>query len=463
MADNSRFAVYLSHSWRPRDVDLNLQVWEQLSSDCELLVDRPEQPGANPPYFINRIEELFRRTDFFVSVLTYRDPEKAPSEPGDAQLRCSPYSLFEVRLAERADMPRLILYERTTGFRQPQRSRPGETYVPFDRGMSDRMPEQRQWDTVVRPKIEDWLDWARRNRAPVSYEQSMCALMLAASETEREIGPIVEDALGRSGYERIRIDRNRQSSREVFRQVREAGLIVADFGSGEPAGPELYAAAHALGLPTIRLRSESLAAEPLPWILRGDPGGYQHDVVQWSKPEDLPEQIEPRIGSMFRLSEALRGERGSEYLQSKRYSQFLVFLSHTLKPPHRQIVEDVFKLLEKKHVKPFEYHRVNTAGIDWKTALDQALKDTTHFVVLLSPEYEQSEVCTQEMDTILARGNAVTILPFMLGGRSRPNPKLGGMHNVLLPDDTREAAQIIVDQTMASLDALQRKTETSAR
>ena len=81
-----------------------------------------------------------------------------------------------MRLAERADIPRLILYERTTGFRPPRRSRPGEMYVPFDRGSTERMPEQRQWDTVVRPKIEDWIDWARRTRAPVSYEQSMCAV-----------------------------------------------------------------------------------------------------------------------------------------------------------------------------------------------------------------------------------------------------------------------------------------------
>jgi hypothetical protein len=225
----------------------------------------------------------------------------------------------------------------------------------------------------------------------------------------------------------------------------------------------LYAAVHALGLPTIRLRSSAQAAEALPWILRGDPGGYQHDIVPWSKPEDLPEQIEPRIGAMFHLSEALRDERGSEYLQSKRYSQFLVFLSHTLKPPHRQLVEDVFKLLEKKHVKPFEYHQVNTAGIDWKTALDQALKDTTHFVVLLSDDYEQSEVCTQEMDTILARGNAVTILPFLLGGRSRPNPKLAGRHNQLLPADTGEAARAIVERTMASLEDALKEAEKQAR
>jgi hypothetical protein len=55
---HSRFATYISHSWRSRDVDLNLRVWKELADDCELLVDVPEEPGAHPPYYINRIEEL---------------------------------------------------------------------------------------------------------------------------------------------------------------------------------------------------------------------------------------------------------------------------------------------------------------------------------------------------------------------------------------------------------------------
>src|ERR1700680_4780163 len=112
--DESRFAIYISHSWRPRDVDLNLRVWRELAADCELLVDVPEEPGANPPYYINRIEELLRRTDLFLSVLTYREPREGEFTEADAHLRCSPYSLFEIRVAERADIPRLILSERSS-------------------------------------------------------------------------------------------------------------------------------------------------------------------------------------------------------------------------------------------------------------------------------------------------------------------------------------------------------------
>ena len=70
MANPGKFAIYISHSWRPQDVDLNLWVWKELADQCELLVDVPEEPGAHPPYYINRIEELLRRTDLFLGVLT---------------------------------------------------------------------------------------------------------------------------------------------------------------------------------------------------------------------------------------------------------------------------------------------------------------------------------------------------------------------------------------------------------
>ena len=128
MADENRFSLYFSHSWRPRDVNLNVNVWEALCSECELLVDAPEEPGADPPYYINRIEELLRRSDLFVSVLTFREPRDGDFTAADTKLRCSPYSLFEIRLAERADIPRLILYERSTGFRPPSIQRPWEAY-----------------------------------------------------------------------------------------------------------------------------------------------------------------------------------------------------------------------------------------------------------------------------------------------------------------------------------------------
>ena len=190
-------------------------------------------------------------------------------------------------------------------------------------------------------------------------------------------------------------------------------------------------------------------------MLRGHPGGYEKDIVHWSTPDDLPPLIVPRARAMFRISRALAGDETRRYLYSKRYSKCFVFISHTLKPPNRALVENTFESLRQQYVDPFEYHLVNEAGEDWRKALDVHLGRTTHFVVLLSDEYEKSQVCTYEPEKILERSSEVTILPFMIEGRSVPHPKLDvlGLHHRLLDDkDPQTNAQAVSDRVMKALE-----------
>jgi hypothetical protein len=261
----------------------------------------------------------------------------------------------------------------------------------------------------------------------------------------------MEDCLREGGYEPGYCDVDRLRSSSALRQIREAGLVVHEFSVRSPRSEQLYAAAHAMGIPAVRLLSARDGAV-LPWILEGEPGGYQLDMVSWTSLDDVVELVKPRIAAMFRLSPALRGPSGTDYLQSKRYAHLLVFISHTLKPPHRVLVEKIYSKLAERHVTPFEYHEVNTAGMDWKEALNESLQKTTHFVALLSDGYELSSTCTYELDAILARKDRVAILPFMAGGRSTPHPRLAGMHNRLLAGNDPEAdADVVVEQVMNAL------------
>jgi hypothetical protein len=130
-----------------------------------------------------------------------------------------------------------------------------------------------------------------------------------------------------------------------------------------------------------------------------------------------------------------------------------VFISHAFKPPQRALVEHVHSLLKSRHVSLFEYQQVNSAGMDWREALKDSLEKTTHFVALLSPDYEQSPMCTYELEEILARGSAVSILPFLTAGRAAPHPKLAHLHNALLSDlDPVAGAEVVVQRVMAALD-----------
>jgi hypothetical protein len=73
-------------------------------------------------------------------------------------------------------------------------------------------------------------------------------------------------------------------------------------------------------------------------------------------------------------------------------------------------------------------------------------------VVLLSDGYELSPTCTYELEQTLGRGNAATIVPFMIGGRSVPHPKLNLKHNKLVDvADVEKSADEIVARVMQLL------------
>jgi hypothetical protein len=452
------FAAYFSHSWRARDVDLNVEIWSQISSACELLVDLPSDSTSDPPYYINRIEELLRGSDVFVSVLAARD---SASEPGaspetDGGLRCSPYALFEIRLAERFSRPRLVIYERSTGFRPPEQVGDDETYLAFDRAPKESLPERRQLQQVLRPKTQAWLTWITGHYRPKSYQPETSALIMLPDDLTgaAEAKPVLERTLRRVGYNPLVLNTSQLNNADAFRLLERAGLVVIDIGStSDSAALQLAAGAHARGIPAIRtLRRNDPGAvgqSELPWMLRHHPGGYQHDIVLWSSADHLPALVEPRASAMFNVVRALDADSAARHFQSKRYAAYSVFVSHNLKAPHRGLVEEIASQLARQQVKCFEYQEVNRSGIDWREELKKQLATTTHLVVLLGEGYEVSEACTYELETILDRGNAVTILPFLLEGRTIPHVKLRGRHHPLLHDpDPRANAAVVVERVM---------------
>jgi hypothetical protein len=453
------FAAYFSHSWHPRDVDLNVEVWGRMSGVCRLLVDLPEASVSDPPYYVNRIEELLRRSDVFVCVLAARDAAPEPAAPAgsDGALRCSAYSLFEIRLAERFARPRLVLYERSTRFRPPE-ARPGEVYIPFDRAADKALPEDDQLQQVIRPKIADWLTWVSGHRRPQSYEPQISALIVLPEGLPgaSDARAVVEAATGAAGYTPQVVEASRSGNAAAFRLLAAAGLMIAEVGAAaDPATVQLVSAAHARGVPTIRtLRRDGpgpVTSAELPWILRDHPGGYQKDIVVWSDPAQLVAPVEARARSMLKVVRSMNAVEASRHFQSKRYAGYSAFVSHSLKPPNRQLVDDIFRQLDARAVKCFEYQAVNESGVNWREVLREQLDAATHFVALLGPGYEMSEACTYELETVLARGAEVTILAYLLDGRTTPHVKLSHTHHPLLHADPGENARVVVARVMKLL------------
>jgi hypothetical protein len=429
-----KFSLYLSHSWERSDIELNIWVWERLAPICNLLVDKPDTQEEHPPYYINRIEELLRRADTFVAILTHRANDNEKQFFGDFALQCSPGSVFEIRLAERANLPRLILYDRQTGFHEAAGQKGGWRYIAFDRGHQESLPEALQ---EIENEIKDWLEWLQSFRRPKFLEISDRSLLLLPEDMCGEnFLEGIRQSLQRARYDQMDlINLQHHSDSDILRKIRTAGLLVAEVASDSTRN--LYTLCHVLFVPSIRIVSHD---QELPWILNGHPGGYQHDVIKHSDSGNTAKDIMERASAMFRITRPLNLEVGRSYISSRRYKGQLVFISHCLKPGQREVIDHLVQFLKKYGVPAFEYFTGNESGEEWRKKLAEELDKTTVFVPLLTNEYERSPVCTEEWDAIEKSKTKIKMLPFLLNDRTDPFVKLKGLHHQTLSRDSTDAA-----------------------
>jgi TIR domain len=451
---SEKYTLYLSHGWAPEDADLNTSVWALLADRCNLLIDMPEPVATKPPYYINRIETLLRRSDVFVSILTYQPGAAARAKGrGDERLNCSAACLFEARLAERADLPRLVIYDHRTGFKPPPPFGSHARYFGLNLDeVKDYLPQPH---AGLKQTIADWLADVTRLVLPAQWTQAdRCCVYLSSGVPRRdEVATHIRDALiGANFRPPVQLPAPADNDIEVLRELRNAGLVVADLSDDNDLA--VYAMAHALFIPAVRLLAAGAgeAERALPWILRGHPGGYQHDLVRWTEPADIAEAVAARASAMFEAARALTSyEAGRRVLQSRRYGKHKVFISHDAAPTRRQLVDGIIEDLDGAAINVFEYVRRNVGGEPWLPQLQEALAGTTHFVVLLSDGYEQSAACVAEMDYALEHVDRVRILPYLVEGRERPHVALRDVHHTLLDGQPAVSAAQVAGRVRALL------------
>lgn len=456
MKPPKQHTLYFSHSWAPEDAELNSYVWKQVGGECNLLVDEPGSTAVAPPYYINRIEELIRRSDLFVAVLPYRAPKgDGPRGRGDDALRCSAAILFEIRLAERADRPRLILYDPATGFAPPKSYRRAERYLPYNfQEIKAFLPEG---ESKLSHEISSWVEWAVAT-LPARGHQSLtdAAILLSADLPDRDaaIGRIV-DALETAGYPNpVDLRSGYACDAELIQLLSRAGLLVADIGSLEELSR--YCIAHALFVPAIRLLhvpAPAGGAETLPWVLRGHPGGYQHDIICWSHPHELHGPVRDRATAMYAAAKIITSvAEGERLLMSRRHGTDRVFLSHHLPQANRALVDGIVHRLRERHVPTWEYLDHNKAGEDWGDRLQEAMESSTLFVVLLTSDYEHSRHCQSEIEWAVQHG--VMILAFLVDDRTAPHVRLPpSIHQQPLRDSVEANADAVASRIIEFIES----------
>lgn len=448
-----KYSVYFSHSWRPEHVDLNQIVWEEIAPKCNLLIDEDKTP--QPPYFINRIEEYIRRSDLFLSLLTYReDPDISTRagamkdvDPRDMHVRCSTPSLFEIRLAERARKPRLVLYDRGTRFEPGSENSDQVCYQIFEETDVRRDPD------YIRRQVKEWLRSIGKEVTPRSYEPNRNALVLLSPGPDRNrIFRGVTKALRDADYTEIHDLQAVMTDVQVLDRLFTSSLLVADIGQSSVG--DIYAMAHALFVPTIRLlRSRSgNSSIRLPWLLRGHPKGYQEDIIEWADLRKLTGAVTDRAVAMRDTRKIIREYNvGRDILERRRFGSHRIFISHNLKGSDRATIDAIVSEFASHSISAFEYRTSNKSGQQWPKRMEKELDTATHALIILADKYELSKACDHELQMLLKR--KVPLFPFFYGSRTEVNLKLERKH---LHADTLDynpsvAAKRVVARFMDSL------------
>src|SRR5262245_13023111 len=446
---DKRFSVYFSHSWRPADVDCNQVVWKEICGHCNLLVE--EDLVEQPPDHVTRLEEYIRRSDLFLAVLTYRDDAKiAPGAVGDGAARCSHPALFEIRLAERARKPRFVLYDTRVRFQRGSETGPHVVYQPFE-------PQHllQQSGTYVHAAIHKWLNAVHADLEPRILAPNQNALVLLPPTPDRAaVVERIRQPLEDAGYERVSIVPESTTDVEVLAQLFASSLVVADVGADAPR--DVYAMAHTLFVPTIRLIRRRDGTEPgpadLPWLLRGHPHGYQRDLVEWTSLDELSEKVREHAQAMRDTRKLITEfDVGRDFFERRRFTRrHRVFVSHNLKEPDRQVVDAIGAALKARSISWWEDESKNASADDWPAKMQKELEDATHAVVILADGYETSKACTTELRALLQ--SRAVILPYFWK-RATPNPDLNDLrlHHEKLSLEPAVAADQVVTNLLDKL------------
>lgn len=280
--DRPQYSLYLSHSWLPEHVDLNIALWDCLWEDVLMHADDNQEEA--PPFYVSRVEHLIRQSDMFMAVLVPpADVETArPATWEAAGHRVSPYVRLEMSLAQRVRLPRFILYDTALDFEPPGEQTDHVRCIEFDHR------DLKALSGDVAAAIADWLAAVTAASPPRPFRPSeRAAVLLPPSPDPDTVIDAVRGALEGAGYREVADLSSVATDIEAMELLRSVDLLVADVG--DKSVWDIYGMAHVLMVPTIRLVRGALPIdqERLPFLLRGHPVGYDDNLVAWSESAEL--------------------------------------------------------------------------------------------------------------------------------------------------------------------------------
>jgi hypothetical protein len=441
--------TYFSHSYRPEDKHRNWFFW-QLFRDSKFYFTVDAKTDDDLPMSVASLERLMRRSQCFVAVV----PRRASRDPS---VQCSPYQIFESNLALRADKPRLIFLENDLPS-SPFNASDDEivTFDPTAYETQRREFERRAAALISRIPPKE---------VSISQDRKPIALVLReyGAYTE-EVQAAIRTIVRSNGflYGRRPVEaRIHETYTTLLREIEEYELLICDVRLPYMA-PDILGSIYSRTLPTIWVahlqdgedpvqarQAMQLSLDERDW--KPDPSaGWptlfkssqlddgMHPVIIWRHIEELTAELDRQLRKVAGLREQwLTQEQARRYFMRIGRRDEAVFISNesSQNPLGRGLTE----ALRQEDIRVFHYTdpgAIPVGARDWLAHIYDRIERSGVFVMLITPEYFESEYCRQELQYALKMyaEHKIRIQPYPVKEIEWPKSILGRVEGIFLLD-----------------------------
>lgn len=422
-----RIPVYLSHSYRREDRDLNEFFFELLwQAGLTAMVD-PQSATFSRPY----LESMMRRTPGYIAIV--------PRRRETPVYQCSPYIVYENRVAALAQRPKAIFVEEKVS-RDPFPEGPGVHH--FNRSsLSSDAP-------VYLDSLKRLAEQASGYRRLAVRPSGAAGLIL---EPGSPAAPLLEILLPEFGFVPSYPPSLRADGYAVAKWLDDLDFLVLERTSTSAADwrPQ-FAAGRAV--PTIRLfrtRAGDGWPGPAPWEASTVLASVaENDDIYYESDQDLKKKL---VRHLDKLSEDrtifTSLEEGVRYFRSAGRRPDKVFVSNAA--DGNDFARDLSEALRRENITHFQYRYRNDIelSVKWRDHLNDRVRASAIFVPLLTPGYQRSAYCQEELALAndMAREGSLEIIPYSLAGDDLVGIPEQGRDLAVYPTTAEKVARIVTD------------------
>jgi nucleoside phosphorylase len=423
--------LYLSHSYRRQDRNINDYFWQIFSdADFSFTVD-----PVSPAVCTTALELMMARSAGYVGIVTFR--------PQEQHYQCSPFVMHEFSLAVQMHRPRLVLRDK----RVPPRYFRGEETIEieFDVAAPGRCTEALKLQLGAFHTLTSSLSANRR------YRRGRVGIALA-TQTDPSASArytIIEEFLDKCGHETVDITTFANDPLALAQNGDECDFVVIDLD-----GPKcLQIADFLLGRGIPLLKAARRGGPVVPELLLGSApllaaAAADELVTYWSAVDEFEFRMGDQISRVMTDRIELAGfEDGHRYFRSLGRETRPVFISNAGSANH--LARDLAQALLLENIPFFHYRYQNPIGWGqrWTDQLDRMIGASKIFMPLIDDSYWDREYCQKEYETAvqLERAGQITITPMLLDGHA-PGIEIPYQGADLRDRPPREQVQIVVSR-----------------